>query len=129
MSQEKSPICSKCNIEKLDNETEGFVEIKPDDETPKTHCCESITPALVEEKKEATTSIPKLHQEIRCLEELCETEGILTALETAHAYAAAKRWAADNPGKRILIGNSGRGDKDMPTLTKYPVRTRANVAA
>jgi hypothetical protein len=66
MSEEKPFICSKCNIEKLDNDTEGFVEIKPDDETPKTHCCESITPALVEEKKEETTSIPKHHQEIRC---------------------------------------------------------------
>ncbi len=56
------------------------------------------------------------------LEELCATEGILTALETAHAFAYARRWSQDNPGKRILIGNSGRGDKDMPTLTKYPVR-------
>jgi len=63
------------------------------------------------------------------LEELCETEGILTALETAHAYASARSWAKDNPGKRILIGNSGRGDKDMPTLTKYPARTNANAAA
>jgi tryptophan synthase beta chain len=63
------------------------------------------------------------------LEELCETEGILTALETAHAYAAAKQWAKENPGKRILIGNSGRGDKDMPTLTQYPARTNANAAA
>jgi tryptophan synthase beta chain len=63
------------------------------------------------------------------LEELCETEGILTALETAHAYAAAKRWSVDNPGKRILIGNSGRGDKDMPTLTKYPARTNVNATA
>jgi len=66
---------------------------------------------------------------LEALEELCELEGILTALETAHAYAAAKQWAQDNPGKRILIGNSGRGDKDMPTLTKYPVRTNANAAA
>ncbi|ANO53369.1 tryptophan synthase subunit beta [Woeseia oceani] len=58
------------------------------------------------------------------LGELCEAEGILTALETAHAYAAAKKWAANNPGKRILIGNSGRGDKDMPTLIQYPVSAR-----
>jgi len=58
------------------------------------------------------------------LGELCEAEGILTALETAHAYAAAKKWAAKNPGKRILIGNSGRGDKDMPTLIQYPVSAR-----
>lgn len=66
---------------------------------------------------------------LAALEELCETEGILTALETAHAYAAAKEWAKENPGKRILIGNSGRGDKDMPTLTKFPPRTNANASA
>lgn len=59
---------------------------------------------------------------LAALEELCELEGILTALETAHAFAAAKKWSKDNPGKRILIGNSGRGDKDMPTLTQHPVR-------
>ena len=58
------------------------------------------------------------------LQELCATEGILTALETAHAYAAARDWAHENPGKRILIGNSGRGDKDMPTLTQHPVEAR-----
>ena len=62
---------------------------------------------------------------LEALEELCATEGILTALETAHAYAAARQYAKENPGKRILIGNSGRGDKDMPTLTKYPARTRS----
>ena len=66
---------------------------------------------------------------LEALEELCAAEGILTALETAHAYAAAKVWSRDNPGKRILIGNSGRGDKDMPTLTKYPARTNVNAAA
>jgi len=52
------------------------------------------------------------------LAECCRLEGILPALETAHAFAGARRWAAENPGKRILIGLSGRGDKDMPTLTK-----------
>ncbi len=62
---------------------------------------------------------------LEALEELCATEGILTALETAHAYAAARDYAKQNPGKRILIGNSGRGDKDMPTLTKLPARIRS----
>ena len=61
---------------------------------------------------------------LAALEELCATEGILTALETSHAYAAAREWAKENPGKRILIGNSGRGDKDMPTLTKFPAKVR-----
>ena len=69
------------------------------------------------------------NEALAALEELCETEGILTALETAHAYASAKKWAKSNPGKRILIGNSGRGDKDMPTLTKFPPRANANAAA
>ena len=66
---------------------------------------------------------------LAALEELCELEGILTALETSHAYVAAREWAKENPGKRLLIGNSGRGDKDMPTLTKYPARTRRHEAA
>lgn len=65
---------------------------------------------------------------LEALGELCETEGILTALETAHAYVAAREWARRNSGKRILIGNSGRGDKDMPTLTKYPVRIRSHAS-
>ena len=62
---------------------------------------------------------------LEALEELCATEGILTALETSHAYAAARDYAKRHPGSRILIGNSGRGDKDMPTLTKFPPRTRS----
>jgi tryptophan synthase beta chain len=52
------------------------------------------------------------------LRECCAQEGILCAIETAHAFAGARRWARDNPGKRVLIGLSGRGDKDMPTLSK-----------
>ena len=56
---------------------------------------------------------------LEALSELCMMEGILTALETAHAFAAAKKWAFKNQGKRILIGNSGRGDKDMVTLSEH----------
>jgi len=66
---------------------------------------------------------------LEALEELCASEGILTALETSHAFAAARLYAKENPGKKILIGNSGRGDKDMPTLTKYPARIRSNASA
>ena len=50
------------------------------------------------------------------VDELSELEGILPALESAHALVGAKRWAARNPGGRILIGLSGRGDKDLATL-------------
>jgi tryptophan synthase beta chain len=63
------------------------------------------------------------------LEELCATEGILPALESSHALAGAKRWAANNAGARILIGLSGRGDKDMPILAKYPMADERSHAA
>ncbi len=54
------------------------------------------------------------------LDECARLEGILPALETAHALAGARRWAAANPGGRIVLGLSGRGDKDMPTLSRFP---------
>jgi tryptophan synthase beta chain len=56
------------------------------------------------------------------LDECCSREGILPALESAHALAGARRWAKANPGARILVGLSGRGDKDMPILSQHPVR-------
>jgi len=48
--------------------------------------------------------------------QLSEYEGILPALESAHALAAAERWARAHPGGALLVCLSGRGDKDMSTL-------------
>ncbi len=53
---------------------------------------------------------------LAAVKECCQSEGILPALESAHAIAGAKRWAASHRGGRILVGLSGRGDKDMSTL-------------
>ena len=50
--------------------------------------------------------------------ECCRCEGILPALESAHALAGAKEWAREHPGGMILIGLSGRGDKDLETLAR-----------
>lgn len=55
---------------------------------------------------------------LEAVRECCELEGILPALESAHALAGARRFAAAHPGVRVLIGLSGRGDKDMPTLSE-----------
>ncbi len=57
-------------------------------------------------------------ESLEALAECCEAEGILPAIESAHAFAGAKRYAKAHPGSRILIGLSGRGDKDMPTLQR-----------
>jgi tryptophan synthase beta subunit len=50
---------------------------------------------------------------------LCETEGIIPALEPAHAIYHACRLAASLPQDRIvLVCLSGRGDKDIDTVAK-----------
>jgi tryptophan synthase beta chain len=55
---------------------------------------------------------------LAALQECSRLEGILPALETAHALHGAKRWAKENPGKTAILCMSGRGDKDMPTLQR-----------
>jgi tryptophan synthase beta chain len=52
------------------------------------------------------------------LAECARHEGILPAIETAHAMFGARRYAHAHPGARILIGCSGRGDKDMSILQR-----------
>ncbi len=64
----------------------------------------------------AQYEVARDEEALAAVKECCESEGILPALESAHALAAARRWAVSHPGARILIGLSGRGDKDMPTL-------------
>jgi tryptophan synthase beta chain len=44
---------------------------------------------------------------------LAENEGILCAFESAHALAHALRLAEAEPDSAILVGLSGRGDKDV----------------
>ena len=63
---------------------------------------------------------------LAAVKECCESEGILPAIESAHALAGAKRWAAANPGARMVICLSGRGDKDMPTLLRTLLATEGS---
>jgi len=47
---------------------------------------------------------------------LAEAEGIIPALESAHAIAWVVREAGSLRGKRVLVNLSGRGDKDLGVL-------------
>ncbi len=58
------------------------------------------------------------------LAECAKFEGILTAIESAHAFYGARRYAKSHPGAKILIGCSGRGDKDMPILQRTLLKDR-----
>jgi len=58
---------------------------------------------------------------LAALERLARSEGILCALETAHAIAALDevRSTLGKPDAVIIVGLSGRGDKDMVTIAQH----------
>jgi tryptophan synthase beta chain len=57
---------------------------------------------------------------IEAIKSLAEIEGIIPALESAHAIAAVTRLAPRLTKRQIIIVNlSGRGDKDMTTVGDY----------
>ena len=52
--------------------------------------------------------------------ELCKEEGIIPAIESAHALAHVLKMAqGEYKGKTIVMCLSGRGDKDVHTVQKY----------
>ena len=57
---------------------------------------------------------------VKAFHDCCQIEGIIPALESAHAIAYAVKFAKTLPkDKSILINLSGRGDKDMHTVQEY----------
>ena len=51
---------------------------------------------------------------------LCRTEGIIPAIESAHALAGAMREGRRlGPGGLVLVNLSGRGDKDVDTAARW----------
>jgi tryptophan synthase beta chain len=51
--------------------------------------------------------------------ELARCEGILPALESAHALSAACTLVAEGKARAVLVNLSGRGDKDVATLAAF----------
>ena len=63
---------------------------------------------------------------MRCLRHVASTEGVLPAIETAHAFAGACDWGREQVAAGrdprdlvLLISCSGRGDKDMDTAARW----------
>jgi tryptophan synthase beta chain len=51
---------------------------------------------------------------------LCRTEGIIPAIESAHALAGAREVARElGPDATLLVNLSGRGDKDVATAARW----------
>lgn len=56
---------------------------------------------------------------------LSQHEGIIPALESAHAVAYAMKYVKENPDKSILVNLSGRGDKDIDyVIENYPIPSK-----
>ena len=54
---------------------------------------------------------------------LCRTEGIIPAIESAHALAGAMRLGRElGPDAAVLVNLSGRGDKDVETAALVRAR-------
>ena len=59
-------------------------------------------------------------QVMHAFELLCRTEGIIPALESAHALAATLEIGRElGPNALLLVNLSGRGDKDMHTAAEW----------
>lgn len=59
-------------------------------------------------------------QAMNAMRLMSQTEGIIPAIETAHALAGVAKLSEVLPkGSHILINLSGRGDKDMETAGRY----------
>ncbi len=74
--------------------------------------------ALLRQLGRATYTSVTDDQALEAFQLLSRMEGILPALESAHAVAEAVRRAPDLESDQILLVNlSGRGDKDLDTVT------------
>jgi len=59
-------------------------------------------------------------QAMEAFDLMCKTEGIIPAIETAHALAGAMQIGRElGPEALLLINFSGRGDKDVQTAAQY----------
>jgi tryptophan synthase beta chain len=55
---------------------------------------------------------------LAAFEQLARSEGIIPALESAHALAWVARERASLAGRTVLVNLSGRGDKDVAQVAR-----------
>ena len=105
--------------------TKSFVMQTPDGQIMETHSISagldypSIGPehAWLRDQERAGYTYATDAEALAAFQTLSQTEGIIPALESAHAVAEAIRQApAMRPEQIILVNLSGRGDKDLNTV-------------
>jgi tryptophan synthase beta chain len=105
--------------------TRTFVLQTPDGQIADTHSISAgldyaaVGPehALLRDLERAYYTSATDHEALEAFSMLCQTEGIIPALESAHAVAEAiKRASRLSKDRLLLINLSGRGDKDLNTI-------------
>jgi tryptophan synthase beta chain len=77
--------------------------------------------AMLRDSGRATYVSASDTEALAALRECSTAEGIIPALESAHALAGAKRWSTEHPGSSVAICVSGRGDKDLDIIREVDV--------
>ncbi len=79
--------------------------------------------AYLAQTKRAKYVPVKDDEAVYAFEYLAKTEGIICAIESAHAvYVGMEKAKSLNPDESIIICLSGRGDKDVKAIAKYKGR-------
>ncbi len=105
--------------------TKSYVMQTPDGQIMETHSISagldypSVGPehAWLRDQERAFYTYATDEEALAAFKTLCETEGIIPALESSHAVAEAIKQAPKmRPDQIILVNLSGRGDKDLNTV-------------
>lgn len=105
--------------------TKSFVMQTPDGQIMETHSISagldypSVGPehALLRDQERAFYTYATDAEALEAFQVLSQTEGIIPALESAHAVAEAVKMAPKMRSDQIIVVNlSGRGDKDLDTV-------------
>jgi tryptophan synthase beta chain len=107
--------------------TKSFVMQTDDGQIIETHSISagldypSVGPehALLRDQERAFYTYATDEEALEAFQILSETEGIIPALESAHAVAEViKRAPTMRPDQILIVNLSGRGDKDLDTVIK-----------
>ena len=107
--------------------TKSFVMQTPDGQIMETHSISagldypSVGPehALLRDQERAYYTYATDEEALEAFQVLSQTEGIIPALESAHAVAEVIKMAPKMNADQIIVVNlSGRGDKDLDTVIK-----------
>ncbi len=105
--------------------TKSYVMQTPDGQIVETHSISagldypSVGPehAFFRDQERAGYTYATDEEALAAFQTLCQTEGIIPALESSHAVAEAIKQAPQmRPDQIIIVNFSGRGDKDLNTV-------------